>query len=868
MNNKKQKCLNSFNQYYLNQFNNLVIECRQRNNTNLLNNYRRVCTSILKYPFPILTTQQALTIDGIGEATSRIFNKFIISFKKKIKEENINFIDLAYRIDDRKNSKKGNKKKAEIECGTDSKNKIFIKKKPLKNIELYSENWTAVLSLYLLYLQNDNNINIDFNESLQMAESLIDELDRKNIKIKKCNLNNIKELKNYGIVDFIVEKNKGTKIKINEFLIRMAELEIKKNNIIIDVDDGGTLTIQIIKNKEFTNNEINNFDDLIDNENLDKLSNNYKIKTNDLNMIYSQKNINLANNNKIETNSSNIKNIVNHQNMNLFNSDNKINNLNNSSLGNFHIKNFNSNLTSNFKENFITDSEKIEIKSVKNINDKENNKLIDDLNYIYETCGLDYNDFDFNSDNSSNYEYNYSQEFKSKSKNINNIESKYSNFYGNINLNCIIEDSESKYNISHLYCDNSEDKIPRVSNFDKDFKKNYDNLNKIIESSKKNSNVIDLSSLKKENNKRNINNCLEYPSDANIDTIKTFENNVTLSNEEKFSLSKEEKEKKFNNINQEKFNSSNFINNMKHSYSIRDEFKKSFNLLNNNELNISSISKNSYFDLNEKVEKLTEETHRYYRKFIKSIKENSEDITLINATINNNIQEDEVFEMFSINIKILIDNRERGPKGEKLTDEIRCLNPNINCEERVLSVGDFLWIYSDPNTETEYTLDFIIERKTLGDLASSIRDGRYIEQKHRLKNTKIKNVFYLFEGTNFNSAYCNVSKAAVFTAILNTINIHDISIIKTSTFDDSLKYIEKMDRFIKNFYFINKEKINLFEMITFQDFMIKNAKTKNLTEENIFLKQLRCVFKFFKFFIYVNYDFLSLMIVVLRVSIY
>jgi crossover junction endonuclease MUS81 len=43
-------------------------------------------------------------------------------------------------------------------------------------------------------------------------------------------------------------------------------------------------------------------------------------------------------------------------------------------------------------------------------------------------------------------------------------------------------------------------------------------------------------------------------------------------------------------------------------------------------------------------------------------------------------------------------------------------------------------------------LDFIVERKTADDLASSIVDGRYNEQKARLKNCGISNVIYLVEG--------------------------------------------------------------------------------------------------------------------------
>jgi len=46
----------------------------------------------------------------------------------------------------------------------------------------------------------------------------------------------------------------------------------------------------------------------------------------------------------------------------------------------------------------------------------------------------------------------------------------------------------------------------------------------------------------------------------------------------------------------------------------------------------------------------------------------------------------------------------------------------------------------------DYVLDFIVERKTADDLAASIVDGRYEEQKFRLKNCGINNVIYLIEG--------------------------------------------------------------------------------------------------------------------------
>jgi crossover junction endonuclease MUS81 len=50
-----------------------------------------------------------------------------------------------------------------------------------------------------------------------------------------------------------------------------------------------------------------------------------------------------------------------------------------------------------------------------------------------------------------------------------------------------------------------------------------------------------------------------------------------------------------------------------------------------------------------------------------------------------------------------------------------------------LPVGDGIWIARHRKFLTEYVLDFIVERKNVADLASSIRDNRYKDQKSRLQ---------------------------------------------------------------------------------------------------------------------------------------
>ena len=50
-------------------------------------------------------------------------------------------------------------------------------------------------------------------------------------------------------------------------------------------------------------------------------------------------------------------------------------------------------------------------------------------------------------------------------------------------------------------------------------------------------------------------------------------------------------------------------------------------------------------------------------------------------------------------------------------------------ELRHLKVSDFTWVCRERATGQELVLPYIVERKRMDDLAKSIRDGRFREQK-------------------------------------------------------------------------------------------------------------------------------------------
>ena len=58
--------------------------------------------------------------------------------------------------------------------------------------------------------------------------------------------------------------------------------------------------------------------------------------------------------------------------------------------------------------------------------------------------------------------------------------------------------------------------------------------------------------------------------------------------------------------------------------------------------------------------------------------------------------------------------------------QLKCRH--VNFEIRHLKVGDFIWIAKN-NEGQELVLPYIVERKRMDDLAQSIKDGRFHEQK-------------------------------------------------------------------------------------------------------------------------------------------
>lgn len=107
-----------------------------------------------------------------------------------------------------------------------------------------------------------------------------------------------------------------------------------------------------------------------------------------------------------------------------------------------------------------------------------------------------------------------------------------------------------------------------------------------------------------------------------------------------------------------------------------------------------------------------------------------------------------------------------------------------------LPVGDFIIKKADE-------ILFIIERKTISDLSSSITDGRFRNQKSRLSEIEPSKIIYIIEGS-YNEGKYLLPRSTIDSAILNLIFKHKFNVIFTESPEHTLLQILSLFKKIQN----------------------------------------------------------------------
>lgn len=197
-------------------------------------------------------------------------------------------------------------------------------------------------------------------------------------------------------------------------------------------------------------------------------------------------------------------------------------------------------------------------------------------------------------------------------------------------------------------------------------------------------------------------------------------------------------------------------------------------------------------------------------------------------------------------MKLYIDNRE--PKA--IIDSLEFINNSsknkITIEIKSLDLGDFV-LYDEINEEAI----IIIERKSLADLETSIKDGRYNEQSYRLSQNTLANhnIYYLIEGSiiNYkNKSFKNTLYSSLFSlsyfkgfSVFNSLNAVESAEIVYSFVNKFLREKDKVGYYSNNNSITNNEDLEKNEDLKLENkedsylANIKNSKKSNITRENI-----------------------------------
>ncbi|XP_022653094.1 uncharacterized protein LOC111246936 isoform X2 [Varroa destructor] len=182
-------------------------------------------------------------------------------------------------------------------------------------------------------------------------------------------------------------------------------------------------------------------------------------------------------------------------------------------------------------------------------------------------------------------------------------------------------------------------------------------------------------------------------------------------------------------------------------------------------------------------------------------------------------------------------------KKEAMIEALR--NSGVAINIRKMNVGDYAWI-AKRSDKDELVLDCIVERKRTDDLASSIKDGRYHEQKHRLVTCGIRRKIFLVE-EHHRFAAGGISDLALLQAQLNTQIIGDFIVKRTPNVKASAQYLAALTRALGQRYrqrvlksCLREEvgKLSDDHLMSWQEFNESSMKRRKVCIKQVFTRSL------------------------------
>lgn len=181
-------------------------------------------------------------------------------------------------------------------------------------------------------------------------------------------------------------------------------------------------------------------------------------------------------------------------------------------------------------------------------------------------------------------------------------------------------------------------------------------------------------------------------------------------------------------------------------------------------------------------------------------------------------------------MELIIDNRETLKSEFQHVSWARTEN---------LALGDYIFQYQgDPVV--------IIERKTVEDMANSIRDGRYREQKARLFDSyPVHKIMYLIEGDltieNGSIHYNKVSKSTIYSSLFNLLLRDHLNLFITNNVQESVEFLHQLAAKIQKHgkKFLTQSSSRTCETTLFDSKKVSGK--KNMTPQLVYKLQLSAI---------------------------
>ncbi|KAI8340249.1 hypothetical protein BC941DRAFT_419916 [Chlamydoabsidia padenii] len=150
-------------------------------------------------------------------------------------------------------------------------------------------------------------------------------------------------------------------------------------------------------------------------------------------------------------------------------------------------------------------------------------------------------------------------------------------------------------------------------------------------------------------------------------------------------------------------------------------------------------------------------------------------------------------------IMMVLDNREVKMKSNREYIQDKLEEKGVSVVKRALDLGDIIWVAKHVETGEEMYLDIVVERKRMDDLVSSVKDGRFREQKYRLKQSGSRKIFYVIEEYNKEAAL-KFGAQAIQTAISSVQAIDRFYLKRTNNLDETINYLVRLTKMIEQLY--------------------------------------------------------------------